>query len=162
MLAGLAHASKNPAAGPEQSHCVGVGPSTLRSIRPNRKPEMVPSVLSHNRILVVEDEYFIAMSLKEWLENEGYVVLGPVPSVEKAVNLIEAETDIDGAVLDVNLGGAFAYPVADRLLVRDIPFVFTSGYEDGVLRSRYPQIRICQKPYIPADVEEALENAMSA
>jgi CheY-like chemotaxis protein len=116
----------------------------------------------NRHILVVEDEFLIAMTLKEWLESVGFVVLGPVASIEKALKLIDADTGINGAVVDVNLGGVFAYSVADRLLSRNIPFIFTSGYEDDVLRARYPQIRNCKKPYLLAEVQQALTTAMSA
>jgi CheY-like chemotaxis protein len=123
---------------------------------------MAASVRDTRRILVVEDEFLIATTLQEWLEHVGFVVLGPVPSVEKALKLIDGETDINAAVVDVNLGGVFAYPVADRLLSRKIPFIFTSGYEDDVLRIRYPQVKNCHKPYLLSDVQEALTTAMSA
>jgi len=121
---------------------------------------MVSQTLHDRRILVVEDEYLIAMTLRDGLESLGYVVLGPVPSIEKAIDTIASDPDIDAAILDINLGGAMAYPVADALLARNIPFVFTSGYEDGVLRSRYPQIRNCHKPYLFREMEEALTNAI--
>jgi CheY-like chemotaxis protein len=122
---------------------------------------MANSTLRDRRILVVEDEYLIAMNLQDGLENAGSVVLGPVPSVEKAIKKIESEPHIDAAVLDVNLGGALAYPVADLLVARKIPFVFTSGYEDNVLRSRYPGVKNCPKPYLFQAIEEALVEAMS-
>ncbi len=122
---------------------------------------MPSSPLRDRRILVVEDEYLIAMSLQDALENAGSVVVGPVSSVDKAIKAIESEPHIDAAVLDVNLGGALAYPVADMLIARKIPFVFTSGYEDNVLRSRYAQIKNCPKPYMFQAMEEALVEAMS-
>jgi DNA-binding response OmpR family regulator len=122
---------------------------------------MVNSPLRDRRILVVEDEYLIAMSLQDALENAGSVVLGPVPSVEKAIKTIESESGIDAAILDVNLGGVLAYPVADMLIARKIPFVFTSGYEDNVLRSRYSEVKNCPKPYLFQAMEEALVEAMS-
>ena len=122
---------------------------------------MANSTLRDRHILVVEDEYLIAMNLQDGLENAGSVVLGPVPSVEKAIKKIESEPHIDAAVLDVNLGGALAYPVADLLVARKIPFVFTSGYEDNVLRSRYSGVKNCPKPYLFEAVEEALVEAMS-
>ena len=50
---------------------------------------MANSALRDRRILVVEDEYLIAMNLQDGLENVGSVVLGPVPSVEKAIKKIE-------------------------------------------------------------------------
>jgi CheY-like chemotaxis protein len=122
---------------------------------------MANSPLHDRRILVVEDEYLIAMSLADALENAGSVVVGPVPSVDKAIQTIDSEPYIDAAVLDVNLGGVLAYPVADMLIARKIPFVFTSGYEDNVLRNRYSQIRNCPKPYLFQAMEEALVEAMS-
>ena len=122
---------------------------------------MASSPLRDRRILVVEDEYLIAMNPQDGLENVGSVVLGPVPSVEKAIKKIESEPHIDAAVLDVNLGGAFAYPVADILVGRKIPFVFTSGYEDNVLRDRYSGVKNCPKPYLFQAIEEALVEAMS-
>ncbi len=65
---------------------------------------MADSALRDRRILVVEDEFLIAMSLQDALENAGAVVVGPAPSVEKAIKQIESEPHIDAAVLDVNLG----------------------------------------------------------
>jgi CheY-like chemotaxis protein len=122
---------------------------------------MASSALRDRRILVVEDEYLIAAMLRDALENIGSVVVGPVPSVEKAMETIASNPGIDAAIVDINLGGVMAYPVADALLARNIPFVFTSGYEDGALRTRYPQIRNCHKPYLFPNMEEALTRAMS-
>ena len=118
------------------------------------------SALRDRRILVVEDEYLIAMSLADALENVGSVIVGPVSSVDKAIKTIEAEPHIDAAVVDVNLGGVLAYPVADMLIARKIPFVFTSGYEDNVLRERYSQVKNCPKPYLFPAMEKALAEAM--
>jgi CheY-like chemotaxis protein len=122
---------------------------------------MANSALRDRRILVVEDEYLIALSLQDALETAGSVVVGPVPSVEKAIQTIDAESHIDAAVLDVNLGGALAYSVADKLIARKIPFVFTSGYDDSVLRIRYAHVKNCPKPYLFRVIEEALLEAMS-
>jgi DNA-binding NtrC family response regulator len=122
---------------------------------------MDSSPLRDRRILVVEDEYLIAMSLTDALENAGSVVVGPVPSVDKAMKTIDSESHIDAAVVDVNLGGELAYAVADMLIARKIPFVFTSGYEDNVLRSRYSQVKNCPKPYLFQAMEAALVEAMS-
>jgi CheY-like chemotaxis protein len=81
------------------------------------------------RILLVEDEYLIVEAMEEWLSQAGAVVVGPVPSVEQALELIEAEGDaLDGAVLDVNLGhGETAYPIADRLDELGVPYLFATG-----------------------------------
>jgi CheY-like chemotaxis protein len=123
--------------------------------------QMAHSPLRERRILVVEDEDLIAMSLQDALEDAGSIVLGPASSVDKAIKTIDSEAHIDAAVLDVNLGGALSYAVADRLIARKIPFVFTSGYADNVLRNRYAQVKNCPKPYLFRTIEEALVEAMS-
>jgi CheY-like chemotaxis protein len=122
---------------------------------------MASSALRDRRILVVEDEYLIAVTLSDQLEGVGSIVVGPVPSVERAIKAIESDPRIDVAILDINLGGAMAYPIADALLARNIPFVFTSGYEDDVLRIRYPKVTNCHKPYLFPEMEKALARALS-
>jgi CheY-like chemotaxis protein len=122
---------------------------------------LADSALRNRRILVVEDEFLIAATLTDHLESVGSIVVGPAPTVEKAIKAIESDPEIDAAILDVNLAGVLSYPVADALLARKIPFVFTSGYDDGVLRERYPRIGICGKPYLFPDMERALTSALS-
>jgi CheY-like chemotaxis protein len=130
-----------------------------RALAP-RRPAMT-SPLRDRCILVVEDEYAVAASLADALEIVGSAAVGPVPSVEKALEAIEREPLIDAAIVDVNLGGVLAYAVADRLLARNIPFIFTSGYGSDALRNRYPEIKNCQKPYRLEDIEQALSSAIS-
>lgn len=122
---------------------------------------MVSPALRGRRVLVVEDEYLIAVSLSDHLQAIGSTVIGPAPSVEKAIRLIESNPRIDVAILDFNLGGVSAYAVADALLARNIPFVFSSGYDSSDLRDRYPQIKNCQKPYLFPQMEEYLVSALS-
>jgi CheY-like chemotaxis protein len=125
------------------------------------KVKMASPTLRGRRILVVEDEYLIAMSLRDHLEARGSIVIGPVPSVEEAISLIESHRKIDAAILDVNLGGAMVYPVADVLLSRKVPFIFASGYEDTDLRTRYPHAKNCQKPDLFPLMEKILASALS-
>jgi DNA-binding response OmpR family regulator len=108
------------------------------------------------RILVVEDEYLIASEMKRWLQSAGFEVIGPVPSVEKALTLIEGAGP-DAAVLDVNLGaGETAYPVADRLSALGVPYLFATGdvrvpapsAEDGPPR--------LEKPFVAQQLVHAL------
>jgi ActR/RegA family two-component response regulator len=60
--------------------------------------------LRGKRLLVVEDEYLIAVDLACLLEDRGVVVVGSAGSVGDALELISREGALDGAVLDVNLG----------------------------------------------------------
>jgi CheY-like chemotaxis protein len=99
------------------------------------------------RILVVEDEVLALMMLESLLADSGYTVVGPAGTVMKALTLIEAEP-IDGALLDVNLGGELVYPVADALAARSVPFAFVTGYGIiGIDAGRYAGVPVVQKPY---------------
>ena len=102
--------------------------------------------LRDRRILIVEDEWYLATELKLELAKVGAIVLGPVPSVVKALALVSAEPKIDAAVVDMNLSGEMAYLVADALAERKTPFVITTGYLDGNLDARYPGVLRCDKP----------------
>lgn len=80
-------------------------------------------------ILIVEDEFLVAMDLAEILERDGFVVLGPVASVAHALELLRHERP-DAAVLDVVLrGGERVTPVARVLAAMDVPFMLASAQE---------------------------------
>jgi DNA-binding NtrC family response regulator len=98
------------------------------------------------RVLVVEDEYMLADELRWELKEAAAITLGPVATVEDAIGLINSETEIDGGILDVNLGGELVFPVADRLAERGVPFLFTTGYDRSVIPTRFTDITRCEKP----------------
>jgi CheY-like chemotaxis protein len=104
------------------------------------------------RILVVEDEYFIAQDLEATLEAAGALVAGPVGDVQAALQLIEAEP-IEAAVLDINLHGVVDFAVAAELTRRGIPFVFATGYEAATVPRTYEHVPIWRKPF---NVEELI------
>jgi len=79
------------------------------------------------RILVVEDEYLIALELHDVLTAAGYQVLGPAGDVDAALSLLKAERP-DAAILDVNLAGQWVTPVAEVLRAASVPFILASGY----------------------------------
>ncbi len=79
------------------------------------------------RILVAEDDFLVAMDLEDLLGNQGWTVVGPLPTVEAALERI-AETSPDAAVLDVDMAGERSMPVAAALKARGVPFVLVTGY----------------------------------
>lgn len=101
------------------------------------------------RILVVEDSFLTARSLIRLLEDLGVNVLGPAPSVKRAMSLLDANS-CDGALLDINLGIETVEPVAERLDNAGIPFLFVSGYSSPKLvNPRYKDRPLVAKPVDP-------------
>lgn len=99
------------------------------------------------RLLIVEDEFLIAMDLAQTFEDLGIEVVGPAGSVADALELLEIEGDrLDGAVLDVNVRDQTVYPVADALAARGVPFVFATGYDAVLAPERHAGVPRCEKP----------------
>lgn len=69
---------------------------------------------------------------------------------------IRSEPRIDGAVLDLNLGGDSALPAADLLMERAVPLVFTTGYDATSIPKRYGHIARCEKPVSIAKLARAI------
>jgi two-component system, response regulator PdtaR len=85
-------------------------------------------------VLVVEDEFLIALDLELLLRRHGWRVLGPAATVAAALRLLRGAMP-DVALLDVNLGGELVTPVAAELRARGVPFVLASAYDRlGLLR----------------------------
>ncbi len=114
------------------------------------------------QILVVEDEYYLAIDLEQMLSDLGVGVVGPVPSVKAALALMDATPRLDGAILDVNLGGEQVFPVADRLSARGVPFLFATGYGRQDIPERFAQIACIYKPVEPSSIARALQQALAA
>lgn len=103
--------------------------------------------LSGCRVLVVEDEYFIASDMEQTLRRAGAAVAGPVADAQQALTLI-AGTQLDAAILDVNLKGKAAYAVADQLSARGIPYLFATGEVKIADRSDYRSRPKLEKPIL--------------
>lgn len=79
-------------------------------------------------VLVVEDEFLIALDLEQLLRRHGWRVLGPAATVAAALRLLRQGDTPDVALLDVNLRGEPVTPVAEELRARGVPFVLASAY----------------------------------
>lgn len=107
------------------------------------------------RILIVEDEPFIALTLEDMLDELGFTVAGTVSHIAEAIELIEREP-IDGALLDVNLGTQKIDPVADLLAARGCPFIFTTGYGRSGIPTSHSERPVLQKPFRMDDLAAIL------
>jgi ActR/RegA family two-component response regulator len=84
------------------------------------------------RVLILEDEFFLADDLARALRQAGAEPVGPVATVEEAEALVETSR-LDAAILDLNLRGRMATDFVERLASTRLPCVIVSGYgEDAV------------------------------
>lgn len=103
------------------------------------------------KILVVEDDAFLAMTLAMDLEDAGYDVVGPFMTVAKALVGLAAHP-VDLGILDMNLGDETSETVAAALTAKGIPFVVATGYNDAKLTGAFEGARILTKPYLTEDL----------
>lgn len=118
-------------------------------------PAMESPALAGRRVLVVEDEYFVADDIAKALQQAGAEVVGPVPTPQQALALLSSG-GVDLAVLDINLRGETVYSVADELRGRGVPFVFATGYAADVVPSRYREVPRWEKPFDPVKLAQAV------
>jgi DNA-binding response OmpR family regulator len=102
--------------------------------------------LAGRRVLVIEDQYLIAIEIVEVLERAGAQVVGPTGTVSKATKLI-SDDGFDLAVVDVELRDGQAYTLVDALQDANVPLVFLSGYEREQLRREYRELPHIAKPF---------------
>ena len=107
------------------------------------------------RVLVVEDEMMVSMLIEDMLTDLGCAIVGPASRLDEAMELARA-TELDCAVLDVNLGGQPIFPVADLLRERGRPFAFATGYGDAGLRDQDRGAPVLQKPFREGDLARVL------
>lgn len=118
------------------------------------------TALTAKRVLIVEDEVLLAMHLEDLLTALGHDVVEQATRIEKAIELAR-ESQIDFAVLDINVAGTRSFPVADILRRRGIPFVFASGYGVEGLKNGYHDVPALRKPYAQGDLERVIAQAFA-
>jgi CheY-like chemotaxis protein len=102
--------------------------------------------LQGKTVLVVEDEFLIAMEIESILIDAGADVLGPCASVAEALGVIEG-TRFSAASLDIRLGYETSEPIALALTEKGIPFVFYSGQVlPETMRQKWPDVTVLSKP----------------
>lgn len=103
------------------------------------------------RVLVVDDELFVAEHLQMLLEDAGCTVIGPVPTIDKALAAVRSEP-LDGVLLDANLNGLSSAPIGEELKRRAVPFVVVTGY--GQLPLATPALNDAPRLSKPFDMAE--------
>lgn len=120
------------------------------------------ATLNGKRVMIVEDEFLVAMELESELMDQGCVVIGPAGRSARALALLENQAP-DAVLLDLNLDGETPTALAEALMRRHVPFIVVTGYS-----SRHPEPAILrdaprlQKPVRGSELVAALTLAIAA
>ena len=109
-------------------------------------------------VLVVEDDYFIALELCNALRAAGADVVGPARDLQTGLAAIREER-IDCGVLDINLRGQLAFELAAELRARGIPAIFATGYDASIIPAELADMVRLEKPVDLAALCRAVESA---
>ena len=126
---------------------------------PLRSPSANP--LTGQRILVAEDESFIALELERMLESFGCEVVGPVSSVREVLQHA-IQGDCDGALLDVNLRGQQIFEILPELERLGLRLIITSGYNDlSLFPAAFQRVPRIPKPFDETELRRICESVFA-
>jgi CheY-like chemotaxis protein len=111
------------------------------------------------RVFVVEDEFAVLLLVEDMLAELGCVLAGTASRIQDAVAKAGA-LELDAAVLDVNINGAPVTPVAEVLVARGVPIVFSTGYGRSGIDPSWRDRPVLQKPYRLEELAAALQQAL--
>ena len=113
------------------------------------------------RILILEDEYFIAADCAREVIRQGMQVIGPVPTLDEALRSLVNDRP-NGAIIDLKVqDDELALNVIEALREEGIPFVVYTGYGGVLVPKHVPEITTVEKPLSPQNVVLTLLQCMS-
>lgn len=115
---------------------------------------MTEMPLTGLRVLVVEDEYYLATDASAAIEGAGGKVIGPFGMVNAALAALDAD-GADLAVIDINLGDGPAYDLAYHLSSANLTFIFATGYDDAAIPDDLKNVLRLEKPFSAAQLISA-------
>ena len=135
----------------------GTGSSTETLSKPAGMPNMIEGLSLS--VFLVEDEVLIRMMVADMLEELGHRVVAEAGDLSRAMKLAQSAV-FDLAILDVNLHGEMSFPVAEAIKARQLPLIFSSGYEAKMAPNQYCGLLVLQKPYSLNKLKSAIDLAM--
>jgi CheY-like chemotaxis protein len=111
--------------------------------------------LTGKRVFLVEDEALVSMMFEHFLEDLGCDIIGTAARLDEALETGRTLA-MDVAVLDINLNGQLSYPVAEMLQLRNIPFLFATGYGLAGVPAELRAVPVLSKPFRQKQLAEAL------
>jgi DNA-binding response OmpR family regulator len=115
--------------------------------------------LEGKRVMVVDDNYLIAMMLCDVMQAAGAVAIGPVGTSAEAMKLA-MHAKLDGVLLELNLPGGGGMQVVEYLRSRKVPVVLVTGYDRLSLDPRVQDLPYLSKPTAASDLVEQMAAAL--
>lgn len=109
------------------------------------------------RILILEDDPFIALDLQAIVENEGHVVVGVCESLADARGRLN--DCFDFALLDIDLTDGKSFELASALDARGVPFAFVSASQRSEVPESLRSADFIPKPFEEAAIVRSLPNS---
>lgn len=113
------------------------------------------------KILVVDDQFLLALEIADIIEDQGHEVLGPYSTVDQALSHVERDPP-DTAILDINMGeGQTTEPIARALKERNVPFAFLTGYNSAdMLSDIFSDIEKLAKPALSDEISGLIDRLL--
>lgn len=111
------------------------------------------------KILIVEDEPLIALSLEDYLKDNGALEVQIATTYAAAQALISLPW-ADFAIVDIILVDGSGYDLADSLTNQNVPFIFSTGCLEAEIPERHRHRRVCSKPVNYCDLASAIKEEL--
>ena len=109
------------------------------------------------KAFLVEDDAIIRMMVADMLQdNLGHSIAAEAGHLEEAMALGQS-TEFDFALLDMNIHGEMVFPVAQLLQARGLPFIFATGYVEGVAPDEFRDRPLLRKPFTVEALSAAID-----
>lgn len=118
---------------------------------------MAGTELAGRRVLIVEDDWFIADYVADALGDAGATLLGPVASAADGLALLDKGPPPDAATLNFSLADGSSLPVARRLDEMGVPFLFLSASASTALPPELKDRPRLDKPFAGFQVVQVIE-----
>jgi CheY-like chemotaxis protein len=112
------------------------------------------------RVLIVEDEAFVAMLIEDMLTELGFDIAGVASRVSAALPLVST-LNFDLAILDVNLAGEVSFPVADAIAGKGVPYMFATGYGRKAIIAAHAHRPVISKPFSIDELRYAIRLSLA-
>ena len=112
-------------------------------------------------VLLVEDEALIRMMFEDVVLELGHSIAATAGDLASGLSFAK-ERDYELAILDVNLKGKPAFPIADVVRARGKALLFVTGYGSAGLAADYKGAAVLQKPFTEIQLSGAISSALAA